>query len=101
MMGNRPPSGPPRWAYFGRRGATGSVYELYRMPVGPMKPMARLAAAQRLRKGLYWLAAGDDPALANELASGNFSFVDDALSDEAAAALIADWATRAEWPGRP
>lgn len=92
---------PLQWAYFGRRGATGEVYELYRMPVAPMKPLARLAAAQRLHKGLFWLSAGDDPALGNELAAGDFSFVDDALSDEAAAALIADWATRPDWPGRP
>lgn len=89
------------WEYYGRRGVDGTVCELYRMPAGLTQPSQRLATKQRLRKGLFWLDAGDDGALSNEWASGWFDFGTDRLTDIQVAALIEDWALRDAWPGRP
>lgn len=89
------------WEYFGRRGPTNEVFELYRMPVGVKSPTERLASKQRLRKGLFWLDAGDDPALGNEWLSGWFNFEEDKLTEAQANALIQAWAQADDWPGRP
>lgn len=89
------------WEYYGRDGADGRVTELYRMPAGNASPSAKLAGKQRLRKGMFWMDAGDDPALGNDWASGWFDFDDNRLSSALAADLMADWATRQVWPGRP
>lgn len=91
----------PVWEYYGRHGAGGKVTELYRMPAGPMPAMSKLAAKQRLRKGIFWLDAADDAGLSDDWLSGWFDFDTDRLSETRAAALIADWAARPVWPGRP
>jgi hypothetical protein len=89
------------WEYYGRRGIDGEVCELYRMPVAPEPASQRLATKQRLRKGLFWLEAGDDNALANDWASGWFDFDSDRLTEIQVLRLIDDWALRDTWPGRP
>lgn len=89
------------WEYYGRDGADGKVTELYRVPAGKATPLEKLAAKQRLRKGLFWMDAGDDPALGNDWATGWFDFEDNRLTEAEAAALVADWGARSLWPGRP
>lgn len=89
------------WNYYGRDGSGGEITELYRMPADKASPMDKLAAKQRLRKGLFWMDAGDDPALGNDWISGWFDFEDNRLTEAQAAALIADWVARSDWPGRP
>ena len=89
------------WAYYGRRNARNEVVELYRMPAGVADPMARFAAKQRLRKGMFWLDDPEDTALSNDWMTGWFDFDDDRLTEQAAAQIIADWTTREVWPGRP
>lgn len=89
------------WEYFGRRNAQNEIVELYRMPAGIADPVERFAGQQRLRMGLFWLADPQDGALSNEWASGWFDFDDDRLSEQDAARIVADWATRETWPGRP
>lgn len=88
------------WEYYGRDGPNG-IHELYRCPASSRTPSQRFATMQRLRKGLFWLDASDDPALNNEWASGWFSFEENRLTEEQAAALVLDWGSRDRWPGRP
>lgn len=91
----------PVWEYYGRHGPTGAVTELYRMPAGATTELAKLAGKQRLRKGIFWLDAADDTGIRDDWLAGWFDFESHRLSDAQAAALVADWAARPIWPGRP
>lgn len=91
----------PDWEYYGHEDVNGEVTELYRMPAGPMPEIQKLATKERLHPGLVWIDAGDDPVLRNEFLTGWFDFQSNRLTEERVASLMAEWAQREKWPGRP
>jgi hypothetical protein len=89
-----------KWKYFGRSGATGNVFEIYRIPAND-KPFHAQSPEEvtRLKPNGDWAYDPNDNAILAELLKGDFNEVDDELTTEEVNRLYHLWITT-QWPGR-
>jgi hypothetical protein len=90
-----------QWRYFGRSGASGEPFEVYRIPSnGKAFNEQSPREVERLRRDGTW---ANDPAdvdgIWREVFLGGFSESDDELTEEAVNTLFLKWST-GRWPGR-